>query len=174
MFGTQAKGPKGGHSYEYMRCDGSEDYSNEGLDERVPQLSADVAPSSRDRAEHSYDTHVGGSTCFHRQPSEAFHVAQDSQQDPPAESIAESSCLRHTFDMPVPQDEQGGARRVTNSTSEAHSWTHEHRDIVENVFAMKLLIAQLGKITGEINVLESQQSLARNQNSDFGKQATEQ
>lgn len=171
---TRAKGPKGGHSYRYTRCDSSEEDSHVGLDDRVPQLSADVAPGSRDRTEHSHDTHVGGSTRLHRQHSEAFHVAQDSQQDPPAESVAESRSLGHTSDTPVPQDEQGGAGRVTNSIFEAHSWTHEHRDIVENVLAMKLLIAQLGEITGEINMLESQQSLARNQYSDLGKQATEQ
>lgn len=171
---TQAKGPKGGHSHRYMRCDSSEDDSNVGLDECVSQLSADVTRGSRDRAEHSHDTHAGGSTCLHRQPSESFHVARDSQQDPPAESIAESSRLEHTFDTPVLQDEQGGAGRVTNSNFEAHSCTHEHGDIMENVLAMKLLFAQLEKIASEINRLESQQSLARNQYSDLGKQATEQ
>jgi hypothetical protein len=170
---TQTKGPKGGRSHRYMRRDSSEDDSNVGLDERVSQLSADVARDSRDRAEHSH-THASGSTCLHRQPSEAFHVAQDSQQDPPAESIAESSRLGHTFDTPVLQDEQGGAERVNNSNFEAHSCTHEHGDIMENVLATKLLFAQLEKITGEINRLESQQSLARNQYSDLGKQATEQ
>jgi len=174
VYRARAKGPKGGSSYRYMRCSSSEDDSNVDLDERVPQLSADVAPGSRDQAENSHDTHVGGSTCLHPQPSETFHVAQDSQQDPPAEIIADPRCLGHTVDTLAPQDEQGGAGRVTNPTFETHSCTNEHKDIMENVLATKLLVAQLGNITGEINQLESQQSLARNQYSDLGKQATEQ
>lgn len=171
---TETKGPKGGHSYRYTRCGNSEDDSHVGFSERVPQLSAIVASGSRDRVEHIHDSHMGGSTCLRRRPSEAFHVAQDSQQDRAGESTAESSFLGHTADTSVPQDEQSGAGCATNSTFESQPWTHEQRNIVENVLAMKLLVAQLEKITGEINMLESQQSLARTQHSDLGKQATEQ
>jgi hypothetical protein len=171
---TPAKGPNGGNSHKYTRLDSREDDSNVRLIERVPQLSADVALGSRDRVEHSDNTHVDGSTSSLQQPSEAFHVAQNSHQDPAAENTTGSDHLEHPLDTSASQDQQSGVRRVADSTSEANPWTHEHSDIVEKVLAAKLLVAQLEKVTGGITVLESQQTLARSQYSDLDSQVREQ
>lgn len=169
-----AKGPNGGKSFKYLSYDSSKHDSNVGVIECVPQLSPGMALDSRNRVEHSDDTHVDESASSHRQSSEVFQVAQNSQQDPAAESTTESGRLEHSFNTLESQHEQGGAGHFSNSTSETHSWTHEHRDILEKILATKVLVAQFKKITREITKLESQQTLARSQYSDLDSQVREQ
>jgi len=169
-----AKGPNGGKSFTYVRCENSKHDSNVGVIECVPQLSPGMALDSRNRVEHSDDTHVGEPTSSYRKSSEAFQVAQNSQQGPAAESTTESDQLEHSFNTLESRHEQVGAGHFPHSTSEAHFWTHDNRDIVEKVLATKLLVAQFEKTTGEITVLETQQTQARSQYSDLDSQVREQ
>lgn len=170
---VNAKGPKGGKSHQYVRCDSSGHDSGMGVTERVPQSSPDMAFGSGDGVEHSDGTHVDGSTLSHRQPSEASHITQGSQQAPRIESTTESGRLEPSFDTSGSQNEQGGPWRTLNSPSEARYENHECRDIVDKVRATKELIAHHEKVTGEITVLESQQTLARSQYSELDDQVRE-
>jgi hypothetical protein len=144
-----------------------------GVTERGTQSSPDMVLGSGDRVERNDGTHVDGSTLPQRQPSETFHVAQDSQQDPGVESTTESGRLEPSFDASVSQNEQGGRWRTLNSTPEAHYEEHEYRDIVDKVRATKELFAHHEKLTGEITVLESQQILARSQHAELDGQVRE-
>ncbi|KAM0707329.1 hypothetical protein Q7P35_005567 [Cladosporium inversicolor] len=160
---VKAKGPKGGKSHKYVRCDSSEHDSDMGVTERVPQSSPDMVLDSSDRVERNDGIDVDGSTVSHQQPSEASHIAQDPQQDLGVESTAESSRLKPSLDASVSQNEQDEARRTLNSTPEARHEKHGYRDIVDKVRATKELFSHHEKLIGEINVLELQQTLARSQ-----------
>lgn len=170
---VDAKGPKGGKSHQYVRCDSSGHDSEVGVNERVPQPSPDIAFGSGDQVGHSDGTHVDETTLSHRQPIGASHMTQDSQQAPRIGSNTESDRLELSFDTSVSQNEQGGPWRTLNSPSEARYEKHECRDLMEKVRATKELIAHHEKVTGEITVLESQQTLARSQYSELDDQVRE-
>ncbi|KAM0703859.1 hypothetical protein Q7P35_009045 [Cladosporium inversicolor] len=168
---VKAKGPKGGKSHKYVRCDSSEHDSDMGVTERVPQSSPDMVLDSSDRVERNDGIDVDGSTVSHQQPSEASHIAQDPQQDLGVESTAESSRLKPSLDASVSQNEQDEARRTLNSTPEARHEKHGYRDIVDKVRATKELFSHHEKLIGEINVLELRQTLARSQSAKLDGQA---
>ena len=171
---VSAKGPKGGKSYKYFRCDSSEHASDTGVTERVPQSRPDMVFGSTDRVEGNDGIDVDESTLSDRQLNEASHVAQDLQQDQRVNSTAESSRLEPSFNASVSQNEQAGARRTFNSTPEARHEMHGYRDIVENVRAAKELHAHHKKLLREINVLEAQQTLARSRYAELDGQVKEQ
>lgn len=171
---VEAKGPKGGHSHRYSRCDSAADYSNVSLIESAPQLTADVTFGPRDRDKPSDDTHTATSTSPHQRPSEEFYIAQSSQPDSEAQTTTRSGCLGHPFNASALAHEQDVVGQSTKSASEARAWTNEHSNIVEKILAAKCLIAQFQKINGEITMLESQQTQARGQHSDLGNRAREQ
>lgn len=166
---VEAKGPKGGHSHRYSRCDGAADYNNS-----APQLIADVTFGPRDRDKPSDDTHTATSTSPHQRLSEELYIAQSSQPHSEAATTTGSGCHRHTFNASASAHEQDVAGQSTKSASEAHTLTNEHRDIVEKILAAKSFIAQLQKINVEITMLESQQTQAQGQHSDLGSRAKEQ
>ena len=144
-----------------------------GVTERAPQSSPDMVLDSSGRVERNDKIDVSGSTLSHRQPSEAFHVARDLQQDPKVESAAEQSRLEPLFDASVSQNEQGGPRRTLDSTPEARHEKHGYRDIADKVRATKERFAHREKLIGDINVLELQQTLARSQYAELDGQVRE-
>lgn len=171
---VEAKGPKGGQSHRYTRCDSTASYSNASLIEPAPQPIADGSFGPRDRDKPSDDTHAARSTTPHQRTSEEFHIAPNSQPDLEAQTTTGSGCLGHSSNASALAHEQNVLGQSTESASEAHPWTNEHRDIVEKILAAKSLIAQLQKINGEITMLESQQTQAQGQHSDLGSRAREQ
>lgn len=171
---VEAKGPKGGHSHRYTRCDSAASYSNVSLIEPAPQPTADGSFGLRDRDKPSDDTHTARSTSPHQRTSEEFYIAPSSQPDLEAQTTTGSGCLGQLSNASALAHEQDVLGQNTESVSEAHTWTNEHRDIVEKVLAAKSLIAQFQRINDEISVLELQQTQARCQHSDLGSQAREQ
>lgn len=153
-----------------MRRDSPGDESSAGVTECVSQLFPDVALDPHNLVRHSDHNHVDDSASSHRQSSEVLQVAQDCQQDPAAESNTEQGHLGHPVNTRESQNERGRTWRTSNSTSEAHSWNHENRHIVDKVLTTKFLIAQFEKVNGEIPMLEAQQTLAQSRFSDLDSQ----
>lgn len=170
---VDAAGPKRGKSHQYVQNDSSRRDSDMCIAERVLQSSPGMVLGSDDRVEHGDETHVDNSTLSQRQSDKGFHIAQNSQQHPGAEITTESDRLEPSFEASVSWDEQGGAWRTSNSTSEARYGKHEQKDIVDKVLATKELFAHHTKLTGEITVLESQQILARSQRAELDGQVKE-
>ncbi|KAM0703065.1 hypothetical protein Q7P35_009839 [Cladosporium inversicolor] len=146
---VDAAGPKRGKSHQYVQNDSSRRDSDMCIAERVLQSSPGTVLGPDDRVEHGDETHVDNSTLSQRQSGKGFHIAQNSQQHPGAEITTESDRLEPSFEASVSQDEQGGAWRTSNSTSEARYGKHEQKDIVDKVLATKELFAHHTKLTGE-------------------------